>query len=97
MGWTNISPWKINHGQTPQSVSVGVSSVTSTNAVGSNAVYLCSTTDCRVDIGTSPTATASSLFLPANQPLVLGCGTTDKVAAIQDSAAGTLSVVSVTH
>jgi hypothetical protein len=60
--------------------------------VGSQVVRLVATSDCHIAIGAAPTATAAALFLPANTPEYFACNTTDLVAVIQDSAAGSLYI-----
>jgi len=63
-----------------------------TAAVGSSLAMVCATSDCHIVVGSSPTATANDTFLPAKTVVYLSCLTTDKIAAIQDSAGGTLFV-----
>lgn len=67
----------------PQKVAISGSSAQS-SAVSSttNCVRLCADTDCFVAIGSNPTATSSSFYLPAKVPQVLGCSPSDKVAVI---------------
>lgn len=48
-------------------------------------VRLCSDTDCFIAIGSNPTATTSSVYLPAKFPQVFGCKPADKVAVIGTS------------
>jgi hypothetical protein len=83
-------------------VAVGASSAQSAanTAVGVRVVRLCATVACWVEFGPNPTATATtSSYLPANFPeyfVVAGNGT-EKVAVIQASAAGSLSITEMTQ
>jgi hypothetical protein len=61
-------------------------------AIGSNIGRFVSTTDCFLAFGANPTASASGIFLPAGKPEYFVCVATDKVAAVQASAGGTLYV-----
>ena len=60
--------------------------------LGGVVVRVVSTTDCHIAFGANPTATATSMLLPAKVPEYFICGPTDKVAVIQDAAGGNLSV-----
>jgi hypothetical protein len=53
---------------------------------------LVATADCHIALGTNPTADGTCLFLPGNMPEYFACSTTDQVAVIQDSAAGSLYI-----
>lgn len=75
----------------PQVVAYVGSSVQSA-AIGGLVVRVVSTTDCHIAFGANPTATATSMFLPAKVPEYFICSPTDKVAVIQDAAGGNLSV-----
>ena len=61
-------------------------------AIGGTVVRVVSTTDCHIAFGANPTATATSMLLPARVPEYFICNPTDKVAVIQDAAGGNLSV-----
>lgn len=78
-----------------QDVVIGAGSLQS-NAFAATtvSVLLASTSDCRIAFGTNPTATATSTLLPAGVPLPVRVekGQSYKVAVIQESAAGKLSV-----
>ena len=67
-------------------------SVQSAAQVGSRVVRVVSTTDCFVAFGSNPTASNTSVFLPAGKPEYFVCETTDKVAAVQVSAGGNLYI-----
>lgn len=70
-----------------------VSSVASSGTMGGTVVRIISTTDCYVEVGTSPTATsAGSTLLPANSAEYIKCKDTDKIAAIRKSVDGTLNI-----
>jgi hypothetical protein len=77
-----------------QSVAYTATSAQSTALdLGTRIVRLCSTTDAYVEIGTNPTATTSSMYLPALsvEYFAIPDGTY-KVAAKQVSSAGSISV-----
>lgn len=61
---------------------------------GTTIVRLVASEDCYIQIGTNPTATTTtSLFLAADLPEYFGVnGNTIKIAAIRDSADGTLYI-----
>ena len=82
----------------PQFLTVGAASVQSA-AVGAstNRVFLTSTTGCYVALGSNPTATvgAGSIYVPPNVvmfPISVTSGTT-KIAVIQSTAGGNLTIV----
>lgn len=77
---------------TPQNVTYAAASVQSA-AIGSTLVRVVSSTDCRIAFGANPTATATSILLPAKMPEYFVCNPTDKIAVIQDAAGGSLSIV----
>jgi hypothetical protein len=88
---------------TGQSVAIGAGSTQSANVIGNGVasgeaaavcgVWLVSDVDCWVELGPNPTAAANtSTKLPATTPVYWACGANDKVAVIQDSAAGSLKV-----
>ncbi len=56
-------------------------------------IRLCPTVDCYVDIGSNPTATNGSIYLPAGSIEYFGCSPGEKVAVLQVSTAGFLNVV----
>ena len=70
-----------------------VTSVPSSAAMVGTVIRVVPTTDCYIEVGTSPTATAagSSLF-PAMVAEYLLVKTTDKLAAIRKTADGTLNI-----
>jgi hypothetical protein len=75
----------------------GTSAQSSTLAATSNMITLTATAACWIAIGTNPTAAkaAGSFYLPANYPVSYSVkrNTGLKIAALQDAAAGTLSIV----
>jgi hypothetical protein len=75
-----------------QEVATGAASAQSM-AIASKAVRLCATAACRVAFGANPTAVATSLYLAPNVPENFLVQPGDKVAVIQESAAGKLSIV----
>ena len=76
---------------TTQNVAVGAASAQSA-AVGGLVVRVVSSTDCHIAFGANPTALATSMFLPAKLPEYFVCAPTDKLAVIQDTAGGNLSI-----
>ena len=80
---------------TAQVLAYAASSVQSA-ALGCVVVRVVSSTDCHIAFGANPTATATSMLLPAKVPEYFICGPTDKVAAIQDAAGGNLGITPAT-
>lgn len=78
---------------TTQTVAVGSESLQSTTITGSNVVRIISTSDCHIVVSANPTATTTSMFIPGNVPEYIEIeNTTDKIAVIQNSEAGTLFI-----
>ncbi len=79
---------------TTQTVSVTSSSAANSTAFasGTTVVRVVSTTDCHIIFATSPTATTSTAYLPANQVEYFKVSAGEKCAAIQSSEAGTVFV-----
>lgn len=78
---------------THQQVSVGAAS-TASNAVAAatNIVRLVADVACRIAIGAAPTATATGIYLPANTVEYIAVAGSQKIAVIQESASGFLSI-----
>lgn len=96
--WVPISPVRPIAG-TGQNITVGAASAAST-AFGANtfAVYVSSTTNCHIRLGQVPVAVATDMLVKASDPpLLLKTAPGEKLAVIQDTAAGTLNVIEVTH
>jgi hypothetical protein len=78
-----------------QTVTVAGTSAATTNPVGSRIelIRVISSTDCYIEIGTTPTATVTSMYLPAYlvEYFRVASGT-DKVAVLQVATGGTLFV-----
>ena len=74
-------------------VAVGATSAQSAAITGAM-VRLTPSTNCHVAFGVSPTAAAdgSCMYLPAGVPTVLAFTSGNKIAVIQDSAAGNLFI-----
>lgn len=83
---------------THQSVAYTGTAGTITNAVGAQTykVRVVVTTAAYVAIGNSPTATAASVYCPADTPEYFTITPGMKVSAIQLSAGGTLHVTEIT-
>lgn len=79
---------------TTQTITTSGSSAAISTAFGNNTrlVRIVATEDVHLEFATSPTATTSDPFLPANQVEYFRVTAGDKVAAIQNSAAGTVYV-----
>lgn len=71
----------------PQKVTLSTSSAQSAAvAATTKSVRVCSDIDCFILIGANPTATISSVYLPAKTPQVFGIAGGQKVAAIAGGA-----------
>jgi hypothetical protein len=80
-----------------QSVAVSGTSAQSTAvSAATGYVRLFATTLCHIRIGSNPTATTSNMPLGANVPEYFVVPSGMKVAAIQNSASGTLYITEVT-
>lgn len=80
---------------TSQTITTGAASALLTNAFGpyTTVVRLVATAACHVKIGNpTATATASDPYLPANTPWFIEVAPGQKIAAIQNAAAGVLHV-----
>lgn len=77
-----------------QTASYTGTSAAITNAVGDgvNVVRLVATSACHIKVAVTPVATTSDMLLPANTVQYLAIAPGQKVAAIQNSAGGTLHV-----
>jgi hypothetical protein len=89
----------INYGLRPKStskVTMSGSSVQS-SAIGANIQYvrLVADANCHFEIGVNPTATISTVYLPANEIDIIKISEGEKVAAI--CASGNLYVTSLTE
>ena len=75
-----------NYGLRPTTVQMMSSSGTSSqsSAFGAYTLYvrICADADCHILFGSSPTATSSSIFIPADQPEIFKVNPGEKVAAI---------------
>lgn len=85
---------------TSQDVTTGAASATHTNAFGIHTyiVRLSATAACRYAVGVpaTVTATATSTYLPANVIEYIEVRPGEKVAGIQETAAGKLNVTEMT-
>lgn len=79
---------------TSQDVSVtGTSAQSVALGAGTTIVRLMATTDCRLAFGSNPTAVSTGYFLPAYQEMFVPVTPSSKIAAIRNSANGTLNIV----
>ena len=67
---------------TEKLASSGTSSQTAAFADGIEYVRVIADADCHILFGSSPTATSSSIFIPADQPEIFKVNPGEKVAAI---------------
>jgi hypothetical protein len=77
-----------------QEIAIGAASAAS-SAFGASTYQLrvAATSACRIRIGDgTPTAAATDAYLPADRPEYFTCTPGQKIAVIQESAAGKLSV-----
>ena len=89
-----LSPTTTGRLGTTTEVTVGAASAASA-AFGTQTygIRICATNVCRYVVGDgTPTATATSTLLPANWVEVLTCSPGQKIAVIQEAAAGKLSI-----
>ncbi len=78
-------------------VAIGIASVQSAAlSADCRAVLLVATSACRVALGAAPVAVATSTYLPPNVPQLFIVSGADKVAVIQEAAAGKLSITELT-
>lgn len=91
-----MNPIKITSNQTV-SVSGTSAAVATAFGAGTSILRLVSTTACFIKFGAAPTATASDMLLPANVVEYFGTTPGVKVAALQQSSAGTLYVTEMTE
>lgn len=85
-------PYPVNGGT--QSVSFTAASAATTNAIGNQTrrVSLFADQDCHVRFDGTPVAVTTDFFLPASVQIMLAIRPGQKVAAIRNSADGTLYV-----
>lgn len=82
----------ITPGTTQTRTSTSSSAQSSAIGAGTTIVRLVCTEDCHVAFGSNPTATTSSMYLPANTPEYFGVTGGHKVAVIRTSADGVLHI-----
>lgn len=82
-----------------QTIAVGAASVAVANSFGDSimVVRLASTTAAHFAIGVAPVATAADALLPANTVEFVAVRPGEKIAMIQNSAAGTARVTEVSQ
>lgn len=82
-----------------QNLAVAATSAAITNAFGTREVRVVSTTNCWITFGASPTAAAAAnnMYLPAGVVEYFHVTNGQKLAAIRDSADGTLNVAEMTR
>jgi hypothetical protein len=87
------SPYHPKDGST-QKVAYTASAGTITNAVGggTECIRVVVTSNAYIKIGSSPTATTSDVYMPANVPEYFLVKGANKVSAIQDAVGGNLIV-----
>jgi hypothetical protein len=80
-----------------QEVTIGAASAAST-AFGAQTyqIRVAATIGCRIKVGDgTPTAAATDAYLPANQAEYLSCTPGQKIAVIQETTGGKLSVTEI--
>lgn len=99
MGFQMLSKF-IMRPDTAQEITTGAASARTANPFGdqTHVVRLCATAACRYAIGipASVAAVATSAYLPANVVEYIQVRPGEKIAAIQESAGGKLSVTEMT-
>jgi hypothetical protein len=76
-----------------QDIATGVASVQSAAfQAQTRLIRVCCTVACRILTGANPTALATSMLLPANWIAYIAVNSGDKLAAIQEGAAGKLNI-----
>ena len=81
-----------------QTVAVGAASAANTTAfgAGTRAVRVVSTTACHIKFENTPVATTNDAYLPANWVAEYTVSPGEKIAVIQNTAAGNLYVTEMT-
>lgn len=84
---------------THQTVSYTGTAGTISNATGNTTqvIRVVATTACYIAIGSSPTATTSDIYMPANVPEYFVVPPSSKVSAVQVSSGGALHVTEMTR
>jgi len=82
-----------------QEVTIGAASAASTAFASTTyQIRVCSTIACRIKIGDgTPTATATDAYLPPNIAEYFTTGPSQKIAVIQEAAAGKLSITEISQ
>lgn len=80
---------------TTERVATSTASAASAAVTASSIVRVISSTDVFLAVGTNPTATTSSMLLPANTPEYIKLNTGDRIAAILSTGSGYLYVTAV--
>jgi hypothetical protein len=82
---------------THQNIAYTGTAGTIANVIGQGVykVRVCATSACYIAIGSSPTATTSGIYMPADTVEYFTCSPGEKVSAIQLSAGGTLHVTEI--
>ena len=99
-GWSITSPGRPIPG-TGQNITIGATSTQNATAFGAQTQVILVTANggnCHIELGTNPTATASSLLVKSTDyPKLLRIAPGEKIAVIQDgSSTGTLNVCEFT-
>jgi len=96
--WLPIAPWKPVAGSGQKVAFTGVSAQSAAVGTQTHAVLLAATSDCHVEFGSNPTATATSCFIKGGTaPIPLAIGSGMKIAVVQDTAAGNLFITELSH
>jgi|SRR6185312_7586787 len=96
--WLPIAPWRPVAGSGQKVAFTGVSAQSAAVGAQTHAVLLAATSDCHVEFGSNPTATATSCFIKGGTaPIPLAIGPSNKIAVVQDTAAGNLFITELSH
>lgn len=77
--------------------SAALSDLTRTSKARAGTFRIVASADCFIAIGVNPTATTSSIYLPAGLVEYIDVPAGSKIAAIQSSGAGNLNITPVTE
>jgi hypothetical protein len=92
---TGAENWDAIYPGRTQTIAIGASSVQASLAMaaGTTCVQLCATVACFVAVGSNPTAASTtSMYIPANFPVLMAVNPNDKIAAIQSTGPGSLYI-----
>lgn len=89
---SNGNVTSVFHYGNPKRVTVGAESAQSA-VINAKIVRISPSVACHIEHGTNPTATTTSLYLGANANFIMAITPGDKIAVIQETTGGFLSIV----